>query len=216
MTTMRQSLILLGGGGHAAVVAESARAAGFAMEGFLDDAEPDPDAAPGAASSVIGFKRLGAIKDVRDVMAAHRHAVFHAAIGDPKLRRAWLELPAPRLTPAIIHPSAVVSSSATISDGVFIGPHVVINARTTIGRGVIVNTGAIIEHDCELGAFCHVAPGSVLSGAVKVGEDSLVGAGSTIIPGVRIGSGCTIGAGAVVISDVADGATAIGVPAKTA
>jgi sugar O-acyltransferase (sialic acid O-acetyltransferase NeuD family) len=183
------------------------------MEGFLDDAEP----AEGAPESpVIGFKRLGAIKDLREVMATHRHAVFHAAIGDAKLRRQWLDLPAPRLTPPIVHPSAVVSPSAKIEEGVFIGPRAVINARSVIGRGTIINSGAIIEHDCELAAFCHIAPGSVLSGAVKVGEDTLIGAGSTVIPGVKIGSACTIGAGAVVISDVADGATAIGVPAKTA
>ena len=211
MTTMRQSLILLGGGGHAAVVAETARAAGFAMEGYLDDADPSE-----APSPVIGFKRLGAIKDVRDVMAAHRHAVFHAAIGDPKLRRAWLELPAPRLTPPIIHPTAVVSPSATIAEATFIGPGAIINARAVIGRGAIINSSAVVEHDCTLGAFCHVAPGSVLSGGVNVGEDTLIGAGSTVIPGVRIGGGCTIGAGSVVISDVADGATAMGVPAKIA
>ena len=213
MTTMRQSLILLGGGGHAAVVAESARAAGFAMEGYLDDADPGPDAPP---SPVIGFKRLGAIKDVRDVMAAHRHSVFHAAIGDPKLRREWLELPAPRLTPPIVHPSAVISPSAKIADGAFIGPGVIVNARADIGRGAIVNSNAVIEHDCVLAAFCHVAPGTVLSGAVKVGEDTLIGAGSVAIPGVRIGAGCTVGAGSVVISDIADGATAMGVPAKVA
>jgi sugar O-acyltransferase (sialic acid O-acetyltransferase NeuD family) len=204
-----QSMVLMGGGGHAAVVAESLRAAGFIMEGFLDDsADADPN------SPVVGFKRLGAIADLPAVMRSHRHAYFHAAVGDPALRKKWLELVAPRPTPIVIHPTAIVSPSATLGEAAFIGPRAVINARAVIGRGVIVNSGAIVEHDCVLEEFCHVAPGSVLAGRVRIGALTLVGAGSTAIPGVRIGQGCTIGAGSVVISDIPDGSTAMGVPAR--
>lgn len=206
-----QAIILFGGGGHAAVVAEAAKGAGLLMVGYLDDAEPaTPD------SPVVGFKRLGAIADLPAVMKLHRHAFFHAAIGDPVLRKKWLDLPAPRPTPAIIHPSAVVSPSAKIAEGVFIGANAVVNARANIGRGVIINTGAIVEHDCDLGEFCHIAPGCVLSGSVKIGQATLIGANSSVIPGVRIGKGCTVGAGSAVVSDIPDGATAVGVPARVA
>lgn len=205
-----QSLILLGGGGHAAVVTEAARAAGYIVLGYLDD---DVNAGE-AESPVFGFKRLGAIADLQAVMKEHRHAYFHAAIGDPLLRQKWLELPAPRATPAIIHPSALISPSATVADGAFIGPRAVVNARTSIGRGVIINTGAIIEHDCVLDAFCHVAPGSTLAGGVRVGHSTLIGTGSVVIPGVRIGARCTLGAGAAAIADIADDQIAVGVPAR--
>ncbi len=204
-------MILLGGGGHAAVVAEAARAAGYIVEGYLDDVPPLPEAPP---DPVVGFRHLGAIRDLRKVMDSHRHANFHAAIGDPQLRKVWLQSTTPRLTPPIIHPSAIVSPSATIAEGAFVGPLAVINARAIIGMGAIVNTGAIVEHDCILSEFCHIAPGCVLAGSVKIGQGTLVGAGCTIIPGVRIGDRVTLGAGAVAIADIPDEVTAAGVPAR--
>lgn len=205
-----KTLILLGGGGHAAVVAETARAAGYVVEGYLDDAAPAGE----TESPVVGFKHLGAIASVPEVKSTHRHANFHAAIGDAQLRRQWLGLVSPRPTPAIIHPSAVVSPSARIGEGVYIGANAVVNARVIVADGVISNTGAIIEHDCVLEAFCHIAPGSVLAGGVLVGEAAMIGAGARVIPGVRIGARATLGAGAVAISDIPENTTAIGVPAR--
>ena len=209
--TIAHSLVLLGGGGHAAVVAETAKAAGFVVLGYLDDAEL-PAGAP--ESPIVGFKRLGALADLPRVMSDHRHAFFHAAVGDNSLRIKWLDLPAPRGTPAIIHPSAIVSPTAKVEEGAYVGARAVINARALVRRGAIVNTAAIIEHDCTLEPFCHCGPGSILAGNVKVGGVALVGAGAIVIPGVSIGQGATLGAGAVAISDVPAGATAVGVPAK--
>ena len=209
--SIAQGLILLGGGGHAAVVAEAARAAGFIVLGYLDDSPDD-----GQESPIVGFKRLGGIADLAAAMKLHRHAFFHAAVGDAELRRKWIDLPAPRNTPAVIHPAAHISPTATIADGAFIGPCAVVHTRATIGRGAIINTGAIIEHDCIIEPFAHVAPGSVLAGKVQIGEMTLVGAGSVIIPGVKIGARVTLGAGAVALSDVPDDSMAIGVPARVA
>jgi UDP-perosamine 4-acetyltransferase len=59
-----------------------------------------------------------------------------------------------------------------------------------------------------------VAPGAVLSGGVEVGEETLLGAGSTVRQGIRIGRQVIVGAGAVVVRPLADGVTAIGVPAR--
>ncbi len=211
-----QSLVLLGGGGHAAVAAETARAAGYIVLGYLVDSAPPAPLAGAPESPIVGFKYLGVIADLPRVMTDHRHAFFHAAVGDNALRMKWIELPKPRGTPAIIHPSALISPTARIDEGAFIGARVVVNARALIGRGAIVNSGASIEHDCVLEPFCHCAPGSVLAGNVKVGEAALVGAGAIVIPGVSVGAWATLGAGAVAISDVPAKATAIGVPAKTA
>jgi len=209
MTAMSQSVILFGGGGHAAVVAETAKAAGFIVIGCLDDAE----LAIGGPE-VIGLKRLGTMADLTGLMAAHRHAAYHAAVGDGALREKWLAAVSPRPTPPIISPDAIVSPTASIGDGAFVGPRAVINARAWIGKGVIINSGAIVEHDCSIESFSHVAPGCVLAGAVTVGPHTLVGAGATVIPGIKIGANVTVGAGDVVVSDVPDGVTAIGTPAR--
>ncbi len=206
----RKILLLLGGGGQAAVVADAARAAGWSLAGYLDDA----GAAPGPASRTP-LPWLGRIGDLNAVLSSlEPGTAVHAAIGGAACRRRWHDSIAPAPAPAIIHPTAVVSPSATIGAGAFVGPLVVVNARARLGAGVIVNSGAIVEHDCDLGPFCHVAPGSILAGGVAVGEEALIGAGSTVLGGVRIGDRATLGAGAVAADDLPDGMTAIGVPAR--
>ncbi len=206
------TLILLGGGGHAAVVAESAIAAGWFVAGYLDD---DPSTAE--AMQCIDLAFLGPLDDLISVLEQlGPGATVHTATGDAVLRRGWLErgrvLGVTGAT--IIHPSAAISPSASIDEGTFIGPCAVVNARTAVGRGVIVNSGAIIEHDCVVGPFCHIAPGAALAGNVTVGEDSLVGLASAVCPGVRIGARVTLGAGAVAIEDIDDGCVAVGIPAR--
>jgi sugar O-acyltransferase (sialic acid O-acetyltransferase NeuD family) len=202
----------LGGGGHAAVVADAALAAGWTVEGFLDDDSDETRARP------AGLERLGAVRDLATILAGTSKAgsgpVGHAAVGAPDLRRRWIEALGDAVAAAIIHPSAVVSSSAVLAEGTFIGPLAVVNARARVGRGAIVNSGAIVEHDCTLGPFCHVAPGATLAGGSAVGSDAVVGINAAVLPGVQVGDSATLGAGAVAASDVPDGVTAVGIPAR--
>lgn len=200
----RGGAVLVGGGGHAVVVAEAAKVAGIALAGFLDD---DPD--PPLKANLRKIGKLSGL-DHPDMLAHHEVML---ALGDIATRRALIpRLPADLVT--VIHPSAWVSSTATIGGGVFIGPHAVVHAGAVIRDHAIINTGAIVEHDCDIGENAHLAPGAVLGGTVRVGADALVGLGARAIPGVRIGAGCAIGAGSVVIRDIPDGATVMGVPAK--
>ena len=204
-------LLLLGGGGHAAVVAESARAAGWSVTEYLDD-----DPATEAAAGEIGLVRCGALGDLAELAGAPGRAAIHAAVGDGESRAQWLALAEGfgLKIATIIDPSATVSPSARIGEGVFVAPRAVINARARIERGAIINTFAIVEHDCEVGAFCHIAPRSVLCGGAAIGEGSLIGAGAIVCPQVRIGRGVTLGAGAAATTDIDDDCTAVGVPAR--
>lgn len=204
-------LVLFGAGGHAAVVADAAVAAGFVLAGVLSEDRPSSDGEPPFG----GVPWLGdpgqPSTPLEDLVS--RGARVHAAIGDATLRRAWLET---RLDAAatVIHPSASVSPSATIGAGVFIGPRAVVNARALLETGTIVNSGAIVEHDAWVGAYAHVAPGAILLGAARAGEASLVGAGSVVLPGIEIGSGSTLGAGSVATESVDANTIAVGAPAR--
>ncbi len=200
-----RSLVLLGGGGHAAVVAEAARSGGWTLSGYLDDAQHTE------AATRLGLQRLGAIRDIDRIPTA---ALGHAAIGDAGLRRLWLDTLGDRVTPAIVHASAVVSPSASLAEGSFIGPRAVVNAGAVVGRGVIVNSAAIVEHDCVLEAFCHVGPGAAMGGSAIAGQGSTIGLNASVLPGVRIGALATLGAGAVAVTDLPDGATGVGIPAR--
>lgn len=200
------SLILLGGGGHALVVAEAAAMAGYPLAGFLDD----DDAAPLSRSSP-SCQHLDPLSELEAY--AERGCII--AIGDLRTRRALIA----RLGPGanlvtIIHPSAVVSPSATIGRGVYVGPTAVVHTRAEIGDHAIINTGAIVEHECRVGENAHIAPGSAVGGRAVIGADSLVGLGSRVLPGLTIGRSCVIGAGATVIRPVVDHARVAGTPAQ--
>ncbi|WP_459501259.1 acetyltransferase [Bacillus sp. C1] len=115
---------------------------------------------------------------------------------------------------SVIHPTAVISESATIGRGVVIMANVTINADTTIGRCVIVNTASVVEHDNCIGDFVHIGPNATLTGTVTIDEGTQIGAGVTVIPNIKIGDWSMIGAGATVIHNIPPGCTAVGSPAK--
>jgi sugar O-acyltransferase (sialic acid O-acetyltransferase NeuD family) len=113
-----------------------------------------------------------------------------------------------------IHPSAVISSSVKMGDGIMIAANATLNPLVQLGNGVICNTSTSIDHECIIDDFCHIAPGAVLCGNVKVGSGTFIGANSVIRQGIKIGNNVTIGAGTVVVKDVPDGVTVVGNPAK--
>ena len=69
-----------------------------------------------------------------------------------------------------IHPSAIISPSAKIGEGMVVMAGSVINADAVIGKHFIVNTGATIDHDCVIGDYCRIAPGANISGGSHIGE----------------------------------------------
>ncbi len=210
----QRGLVIVGGGGHGAVVAESASLvdAPGGVRGCLDDKDQ-----PAAAGGPGGLDRLGPLAMFGEITAGGSAWIF--GIGDLALRRSLLDsLPdtARRIGGAhtVVHPKASVSSSATIGRGVFVGPGAVVHTRARVGDHAIINSGAIVEHDVQVGENAHVASGAVLGGAAWVGRDVLVGSGAVVLPGVTVGDGATVGAGSVVREDVPDGVTVVGVPAR--
>lgn len=218
--TSEDGLILIGGGGHALVVAEAAAMSGRPIRGFLDD---DAAAALGTAegiltgpgSPVLRIERLGGMADAADLTRFGRCEVI-LAIGDLRARRERIAglgaLPKGVKLATIVHPRAIVSPSATIEAGVFVGPGAVVHTRARIGAHAIINSGAIVEHECRIGENVHVAPGAALGGRVSVEADTLMGIGSRVLPNMQIGRGSTIGAGAVVVRRVGRLTTVVGIP----
>lgn len=193
-------IVLIGGGGHAKVVFDACRLLDRVVAGFCDDSP--------SAALTGSMARLGGIGDA----GAHGGAVI-VTIGDVATRRRVLGVlgSGVRVCGPIIHPSAVVSPSAEIGEGVFVGPGAIVNADARVGAHAIINSGAIVEHDCRIGENTHIAPGAVLGGGVCVGVDVLVGIGARVLPGVVVGDGGVVGAGAVVLRDVGGGETVVGV-----
>lgn len=194
---------LVGGGGHALVVADAARAAGFTVEAFWDD---DPAAVLGEA-----LPRAGSIADLADTES---DAPLIVTVGGLASRRNIIDRLGDRMFATVVHPSATVSPEARLGPGTYVGAGAIVNPRATIGAHGIVNTGAIVEHECAIGENVHLGPRSVLGGAVVVGPETLVGLGAAVLPRVRIGERCVVAAGAVVTHQIPDRTTAVGVPAR--
>jgi len=197
------ALLVYGAGGHGRVVAEAAEASGWNVLGFLDDIVP--------IGSEVGAWR---VVDKNDPLFEQIAVIV--AIGDngTRARIGQSLLDAGRTLASVMHPTAWVSPSARLGAGVFIGAAACINAESLIDDGVIINTGAIVEHDNRLGPWVHIAPRAVLGGHVTIGARSLIAIGSVVRPGINIGTDVTLGAGAVAVSDLANGVTAVGVPAR--
>jgi UDP-perosamine 4-acetyltransferase len=207
MSQSDRKLLIIGAGGHASVVIDVARAAGFDPVIALDPHSRDAEC---NGVKVAGGDDLAS----RFLAEGIRQAVV--ALGDNKLRARLGDTLADLgfTLPTIKHPTAVISPSARLGEGTVVMPLAVINARAEVGRMVIVNTSAVIEHDCTVSDGAHVAPGSVLGGNVKIGNCVLIGIGTIIRPGASVADFATVGAGATVISDIGSNEVAVGSPAK--
>ncbi|MDB4485960.1 acetyltransferase [Synechococcus sp. AH-707-B22] len=207
------ALLILGSGGHARVLAETAHSMDcFAYIAFLDDRFEDF----GDSSPVLGWPVLGPLSLASQPEVAQEFSSALVGIGHCSTRMHWLE----QLTslgyesPPLIHPTAFISRSAHIGPGSVVFAQSAVQAQARIGSGVILNTGCTVDHDVIIEDGAHICPGARLAGEVHIGKRSWIGLGACVIQQVRIGSDVTVGAGAAVIQDLPDGITAVGVPAR--
>ena len=116
--------------------------------------------------------------------------------------------------PALVHPAATVSPTATLGNGSQILANSLIAANARLGPCTIVNHSANVDHEYLLGSNVHIGPGAVLCGCVRVDDNAFVGAGAVVLPGIRIGEGGVVGAGATVTKDVAPKTVVVGCPVR--
>ncbi|VVE34966.1 acetyltransferase [Pandoraea cepalis] len=201
--------MVLGAGGHGAVVADIASAVWPDVTiSFLDDRY-------GTLSRVFDWPVVGNFESALKLIDAD--SGFIVAIGNNRARHDWLNrlLEAGAVSPVLMHPTAVVSSRARLGAGTVVFATAVIQIGATVGRGCIVNTAAVVEHDCQLGDAVHICPQVGLAGNVTIGSRSTLGVGTSVRQGIEIGSDVVIGAGSAVVRDIASSALAYGVPAVT-
>ena len=194
-------LIIIGGGGHAKVIADIAVANHYNILGFLDD---NPN-----TLQFSNLKRLGKISDC----IKYNDVQFIIAIGNNTVRQN-IAKKYPLNFATLIHPSAIVSKYAQLAKGTVVMPLCVINSHAKIGEHCIINTSSVIEHDANVNNYTHISPNATLCGTVNIGENCHIGAGATIINNITICDNCIIGAGAAVTNDIIENGTYVGVPAQ--
>jgi UDP-perosamine 4-acetyltransferase len=205
---MIHGIVVVGAGGHAKVCIELLQAMGENVSYCIGGAD-SPDLC-------IGVPVLKGDAHLEKLLEAGYSRLF-VAIGSNSVRARLSSVAVKQGYQLVnaISPHAIISPSARLGAGIAVMAGAVINAAAEIGDLAIINTGATVDHDCRIGEAVHLAPQSGLAGNVIVGRLSFLGVGCKVIPGIEIGQQVTVGAGGVVISNINDGATVVGVPARS-
>jgi len=202
----QRKIIIIGAGGHAAELRDyighmQKLGTEIQVEGFLDD-----DA---NAYTTYGYAEpfLGSITD----HLIRTDVDYLMGIANIKYRRPIIE----RFEAAganfrgLIHPTVLLSPSATLGKGVIISHNASVGPKVIIGDHNIINSRCTIGHDTILGKYNFVSPQVAFSGHTTVGDENMIGVNSCTIPGLVIGNNNVIAAGTVLYKNVGDGQTLI-------
>lgn len=191
--SVNKPIIVLGAGGHAAVLVDMLRSQGVVPLALVAPTAGAPRAVladiplwhdeakilayrPNEVELVNGIGSLPGSPLRAELFARYRALGYHFA--------------------RVVSTQAMVSDYVVLEEGVQVMAGAIIQAGTRIGANSIINSGAIVDHDCHLAGDNHVAPGAVLSGGVVTGERVHIGTGAAVIQGISIGAGAVVGAGA--------------------
>lgn len=204
-TTLKKPVAIVGYSGHSYVIVDIFLNAGRLVTAYCDSEEKE--------RNPYHLQYLGSESGIFNKL---KKFDLFVCVGNNTIRsKVHLELSNHVHSPInAIHPSAVISSSVKMAEGIMVAANATINPLAELGRGVICNTSSSIDHECIIEDFAHIAPGAVLCGNVKIGKGTFVGANAVIRQGITIGNNVTIGAGAVIIKNVPDGVTVVGNPQR--
>jgi len=201
-------IVVYGAGGHGKLVGDVLLAQGQKVDSFVDDDSSR------AGQIILGAPVLSSQKLWQQ--AAQQQIAIVLGVGNNRARKKIAERCADAAIEimTVIHPTAIISCTASIGLGTAIMAGAVVNPDAQLGPGVILNSGAVVEHDVVLGAYAHISTNVALGGGAVVGDFSVLGVGAAMRPLARVGAASIVGAGSVVISDIPDGVVAVGVPAR--
>ncbi|ENM3927663.1 acetyltransferase [Vibrio cholerae] len=188
-------LVLIGGGGHASVLADILLGQGREILAVIS---PDDLS---LRAVFAGLAHLTQDEEVKrfspdSVYLVNGIGMLPRSMLRQRVNQQFLELGYQFET--VIASDAHVSLFATIRSGAQILSGARVQTGAVIGEHTIVNSGALVEHDCQIGAYNHIAPRATLCGTVCTREAVYIGANATVIQGLVLESQSVVGAGAIV------------------
>lgn len=206
-----RNTIIIGGGGHAKVVASLLKKhKKLNPIGYLDIMD---------RGVLNGLPYMGSDDGLPNIISEHKLKYGALGIGlmqnfETRLLTIERIKASGLLLIPIVSPQAIVSDDVRLGDGSVIMDGAIIQPGSVFGDYSILNTGAIVDHDCSVGNMVHIAIGAKISGGVSIGNDVFIGAGSTLIQGVQISANVVIGAGTTVIYNINSPGMYVGTPAR--
>ena len=160
------------------------------------------------------FKKIFFFKNIQKIPYKNTFAII--SHGDPFIREKYLKLLKREKIKlmSFIHPSASVSTTAKIGNGVVICPQYVIGSFANIKENVFINSGSLIGHHCVLGNNSVISPNVFLGGNSKIGSNCFLGANSNVYTMTKIGSKSKLSAGSSLSQSIGNGYLIHGNPAK--
>jgi sugar O-acyltransferase (sialic acid O-acetyltransferase NeuD family) len=198
----RQTILLVGAGGHAMSCIDVLEAEGRFQIGGLVTSSTDRE------RLVSGYPVIGTDSDLEDLRDRFRFALVvigQIKTSEPRVRSYEQLRTLDYETPSFVSPRAYVSRSAKLGPGSIVMHGAIVNAGASVGANCIINSRALVEHGAAVDDHCHVATGAIINGDVRIGEQTFIGSGALVREGVTVGKGCVIGMGRRVLSDCAPG-----------
>lgn len=114
----------------------------------------------------------------------------------------------------LIHPTAIVSKTAKMGQGVIICPFVIVSDHVILDDFVLMNIYSSCGHDAKVGKYCVLSPYATLNGFAVLEDEVFLGTHSTVTPKRKIGFRSKISANSVAMHDVPARSFVFGVPGK--
>lgn len=202
-----KEVIIIGAGGHAAELRDYINHFNQRSEdkirvvGFIDDEEVQYNYYDFTEKYLGSIKEHKVLEDIYYIMG----------IANLKYRKPIVEsfLKNGAQFIRLIHPTALVSPSAEIGEGVIISHNVSIGPKAIIGDFNMLNSRCTIGHDSKIGNYNFISPQVAISGSCIIGNENMIGTNACTIPGISIGNNNIIAAGMTINRTVRDNETII-------
>lgn len=138
------------------------------------------------------------------------------AVGLPAVRRRIAESLLSRGSTflTLIHPTAIVASTATIGAGSILCPFSIASDSSMIGRFVLMNYHASLGHDARADDFAVLSPYATLGGAAHIGDDVFLGLHASVGPRKTVGARSKVSANSCALVDAPPDSLIFGVPGR--
>lgn len=196
---MSKEIYLLGVGHSTPFFAELAEACGYKVAGlyhYNDDRTGQTD---------HGFPILGSFNDLYNSDIDGKN--FLLTMGNMAIKSEVSKNLTHRggVIPSLIHPNAVISRFANISNcGVLICSSCEVHSDAIVGEGCVLWPQVVVGHNTQLHDYVFCGPKAYIGAYIEVFDEAFIGQCSVCISGKikSIGEYAVIGAGAVVTKNV--------------